>query len=320
MAFPTELYRPCVPNGKRRAPWHNYYSPSIYLITINAAPGIPPFSLLKGDPDDRRWPAYAELTEIGKMIHTNLYAISRTYPFVSILRRSIMPDHIHFVINIQKKTTTHLGTIISHFKSECTRAFATLLSPYSPSLFESGYHDRLLTKARQLQKMLHYVSDKPRRRLLRIKNRGFFRSFIIIDAKGNQYRGYGNPDLLSDPDIEAVKVSSKFTPEFLRARKICWKSTVENCGVLASPFISEAESRVYNWAIDNGGRIIYIVNNGLPERFAPKGVQHQLCAEGRLLIVAPMQHLMTKPVLTRAVCEAMNSLAVAISHSELRPG
>ncbi len=323
--FPESMKRPVVPNGCRRAPWHDYRSRSIYMITINASEKSPVFSIIKGIPGDHIWPAVAEKTEIGKIIASNLSSLKSRFPFVKILRSVIMPDHIHFVIFIESRTEIHLGEIISYLKQNCTRQYKETLSKKLSRtdiemipLFEDGYHDRILLKSNQLQKMLNYVSDNPRRRLLRMMNPDFHRRGRIKMSGGREFEVYGNVNLLLDPDIEPVKVSSKYTPEELRMRKICWVRTVENCGVLVSPFISRDERKVYDWAVDNGGRIIYIIDNGLGERYAPKGMMHDLCSEGRLLVVGSGQYSLKKTELTRAKCEAMNELAVEIAEGKFQ--
>lgn len=151
-----------------------------------------------------------------------------------------MPEHVHFVMYVTERTRYHLGEMIAHLKSECSRCFAEIgnKSEYEPSIipvFEAGYHDRILTKAGQLQRMLDYVSDNPRCRLIRMQYPDFFCRYQLPEFEGMKLEAYGNISLLSDPDIEAVKVSSRYTAEELRKRKINWKRAVENCGVLLSP-------------------------------------------------------------------------------------
>lgn len=88
--------------------------------------------------------------------------------------------------------------------------------------------------------------------------------------------------------------------------------------MLVSPFISPGEKRVLDWARDNGGSLILITDNGFGRNYTPKGWQHELCAEGRLLIVAPVLHSTSAITLTRNVCLAMNALAETISAHGLR--
>lgn len=322
--FPIELRRPLISNGQRRAPWHDYRSKCIYMITINAAKNVQPFCYQTGIPGDHDYKPKSNNTDIGEIIARNLSMIRDNFPFTSILRRVIMPEHIHFVIFIKESGMCHLGEIIRKFKANCTREIYGYLSPRSsgwdeklPPVFEDGYHDRILLKEGQLDKMLKYVSDNPRRRLLRKMNPNFNSRHLIYDELGNIYETYGNIFLLEDPDIEAVKISSKYSAEELRLKKITWKKTVENCGVLSSPFISEAEKKVKRWAIENGGRLILIESNGFGSRYAPKGILHDICCEGRLLIVAPTTYQTTKTPLIRKQCEVMNDLALSIAKGKI---
>lgn len=323
--FPKELRRPLVPNGCRRAPWHDYRSRCIYMVTINAAKGIPPFASLTGIPGSHDFKPKSINSPIGEIIANNISMIRNNFPFTSILRRVIMPEHIHFVIFIKESGICHLGEIIRNFKGQCTREVSGLVFPRTSgwdnklmSVFEEDYHDRILLKDGQLKKMLNYVSDNPRRRLMRKMNPCFNSRHRIADASGNEYEAYGNMSLLHDPDIEAVKISSKYTSEELKLKKINWKRTVENCGVLASPFISEAEKKVRDWTIENGGRLILIESNGFGSRYSPKGILHEICCEGRLLIIAPNVHQTAKAPLTRSQCEAMNSLAHSIADGKVK--
>lgn len=320
--FPQEFRRQLIPNGQRRAPWHDYRDRAIYMITLNAAPGVPPFSTLTGIPGSHDFAPRAVRTPLGEIIHKAISRLATVFPAVSILRRVIMPEHLHFVIFIKKRTDTHLGSIIRALKQDVRTGYAALTGSdpeLTPTLFENGYHDRILMKNGQLKRMLDYVSNNPARRMLRMANPGFFRRFMLTDTEGNRYEAYGNPALLVDPDIEPVKVSSKYTPDELRRRKICWLHTVGNGGVLASPFVSAAEKRVRDWAADNGGRLINLEENGFGPRFAPKGRFHTLCAEGRLLLIAPTEHQTTKTRRDKAFWESLNSLAVRVSEGRLSP-
>lgn len=137
-------------------------------------------------------------------------------------------------------------------------------------------------------------------------------------SNGEELEIYGNIDLLCDPDIEPVKISRKYSPEVRRAKKICWKRNVENCGVLISPFISQNEKKVLNWAMDNGGRLIYIIDGGIGERFTPKGKLHELCSQGRLLIIGAYPFSHTKTAISRARCQSMNQLAVDIAEGKFQ--
>lgn len=320
---PPAYYRPLVPNGCRRAPWHDYRSRCIYMITINRAPGILPFSSLAGIPGSHDWKPRTILTPTGEIIASCISELKAAFPFIRILRRVIMPEHVHFVLFVTEATDTHLGDIILELKGECTRRYHGTTKQAGrnaalQSVFEEGYHDRILLKEGQLQRMLAYVSDNPRRRLERISHPDFFHRTLLAGPDGTRYEAYGNIHLLEDPDIEAVKVSRKYSPDELIRRKRIWMRTVQNGGVLVSPFISPAEKKVENWACQEGGRIILITDNGFGTNYTPKGMLHTLCSEGRLLIIAPTVHRTTSIALDRATCLQMNALAETVAAYSLR--
>lgn len=118
--------------------------------------------------------------------------------------------------------------------------------------------------------------------------------------------------------IRAVRISRRFQPEELHDLKVCWLRTIENGGVLVSPFISVAEKRVRDYAIANDGRLILIEQNGFGPRYKPSGQYFGLCAEGRLLMVAPVEYSTSKIVLSREWCLRHNELAGQIEAGNWR--
>lgn len=295
-------------NGLQRHPLHDYRSQCIYHIVLNKAPGIPDFSTVTGTPGSHEFPPHIELLPAGEAIAEALKTLRSDYPFISMPRRCIMPDHLHLALFVKEATDTHLGIIIHALKHHCRLATGS-----TDSLFEEGYHDTILTGRNQLDRMLAYISDNPRRHLLRKLSPGNFHRFFITNGN-DRYEAYGNPDLLGEPQIVPVRISSKFSPEELHRRKRLWHFTVLNDGVLASPFISPSERAVRDWAVDNGGAIIMLTHEPLPGRYKPSGALFDACAEGRLLVVSvPAERL------SRAACLMMNDIAEHIAAGQFVP-
>lgn len=78
--FPTELRRQLIPNGNRRAPWHDR-SRCIYMITINAAKNMPPFSQLTGIPGNHDFKPKCNNTFIGETIAEAPVLHQKQFPF-----------------------------------------------------------------------------------------------------------------------------------------------------------------------------------------------------------------------------------------------
>lgn len=307
MTPPPYYYRPLAPRSCRRALWHDYTDRCIYMITLTRCVNVPRLSEIVGTLGSYYDKPRTALTALGQLVTAQFGKLEKAYAFVQILRKVVMPEHIHFVIYIKEKTQHNLGEFINHFKNLCNQAYGGV------QVFEPLYHDRILMKKNQLQRLLNYVSDNPRRRLERMAHPDLHCRSLLCDANGVCYEAYGNLHLLDDPDIEAVKISRAYGSEQLAAKKRLWMRTVQNGGVLVSPFISRAEQAVRKWTLENDGRIILLVDNGFGKNYSPKEPLHTICSQGRLLIIAPTEHQFGACHLSRADCMHLNDLAQTVA-------
>lgn len=281
------------------------------MITISKNDEIPDFSTLEvvnTRPGVRLCPLGESIVEeLGKMCAK--FAELEVYTYV------VMPDHIHFVLNVSSPTEYHLGKAIGDFMGACSRAFWRLaeICPERKPVFKRGFHDRILTGRGQYQTMKNYIRDNPRRLYIKRTCPDLFRSRHTIRINDEEFDALGNIFLLRNPEIETVQVSSTFSMEQLKNLDHRWIRTIENGGVLVSPFISPKEKVYLELAISNGANIILIDKDGFGERYKPSGRYFDLCASGRLLIIAPKKEPHRSQKITRSEALHMNSLAVAIS-------
>ncbi len=312
------------PHAGLRCPGHDYRSRCIYHIVLKKAESISDFSQVVGIIGNHKWPPAIQLSPTGECIAKALSNLKSEFPFTSILRKCIMPNHVHLALFVKEATDIYLGQIISTLKKGCSSEFGSLTGFEKIRLFIPGYHDTFLTSNGQLKSMLNYISDNPRRHLIRINHKGWFKRFEITDGK-DRYEAYGNWDLLSEFQRVRVKFSSKYTASELESYKRLWHRTVFNDGILVSPFIHEEEKKVRDWAMENGGVLIYITHKRFPDRYKPSGKLFELCSEGRLLIIsysASMQeeeYIKNNKVPPRSLCEKMNDFALEISTRQFHP-
>ena len=115
---------------QRRSPGNNYTHPGIYHITITTSDRkAQSLGRVIGDlqyPDGHPNAPKVELTDIGKMVEYELlHSITSHYPFIEVQDYVIMPEHMHFILNVKNSIiskngrTTHLGQIIAGFKKGC---------------------------------------------------------------------------------------------------------------------------------------------------------------------------------------------------------
>lgn len=171
-----------------------------------------------------------EPSELGRRVAEEFMKIGEHVPGVKPLLAQAMPDHFHGILFVTREINRSLGSIMAGFKGKCSqiaqgptpRAPDRLGAPRvsaSESLWESGYHDRILTSEGQLEKMIRYVIDNPRRAALRLVHRELFTGVRRLTVNGRVFEAYGNGFLLQRPEIVQVQCSRRFLG-FKRVEKL----------------------------------------------------------------------------------------------------
>lgn len=117
-----------------RAAAHDYTQAGVYHITIRVADELgQALGKVVGDlsaPDGTANAPRTVLTPIGQMVeHELLYTIHALYPMVVIDTYTIMPEHLHFILEVQNRVMSQngkiqsLGQVIAGFKKGCNRRF-----------------------------------------------------------------------------------------------------------------------------------------------------------------------------------------------------
>ena len=276
---------------------------------------------------------------------------------IRVLAVRIMPDHLHGVIHVQEPMPKSIGEIVRSFKSACTswykreyfgknaeelqtqasegketqaervrhgleerllqfsRIFATRGSiwEYMPA----GYHERILHCEGQLDRMIRYVKDNPRRLWLKHHNPDLFRlrndiSLCFKDEKGAshtwRFRALGNMFLLDFPHKQHIQCSRSITAEELELHYQKWMNNAQQGMVSITSAISEGEKSVTKRLREAEMPLIVMLKDGFPpegsphERyFKPGGVYFNACAAGRLLLIEPYDEVLDDPMIVEAV-------------------
>ena len=149
------------------------------------------------------------------------------------------------------------------------RAYSRGTSPLRP-LWEKGYHDRLLLHEGQLQNMIDYVRDNPRRLMLRRQHRELFIVQRNVRYARWSFSAIGQVQLL-DARLVAVHVRRHFTDEQRRNYMNSCILAARRGAVLISPFISEHEKRVRDEAFREGLFCIQLCSEPFSDYHKPPG-------------------------------------------------
>ena len=179
-------------------------------------------------------------------------------------------------------------------------------------LWEQGYHDRVLSGQGQLQRLVDYIRENPRRSLIKWQHADWFRPFSIT-AAGTTLEAVGNPQLLQAVSRQAVRISSRITEEQRNSQQQELLTAARQGTVLISPFISAGERFVEETALQERLPIVKLLPNGFSPYYKPQGHYFDACGEGRLLLLTPYPYSTQKVVLTRSVCNFLNVLAARLA-------
>ena len=267
---------------------------------------------------------------------------------IELLGCQLMPDHFHGIIFIQQPMDIPLGQVVRGFMMGCTQAYHTMLKsvsiptvlqhpgyrstvgihtdirsanlptslPTSP-LWEKGFHDRPLTRKGQLQTMIAYLYDNPRRLFVRRHSARAFELRHGVQVGAQVFDAMGNHALLQRP-MHAVHVRRRFTDAERRAYMNNCILAARQGRVLVGAFISEYEQQVRAVALREGHAVIQLPPDLLTDYYKPSGELFDACDRGQVLLLSQRTTLDSfSSRITRAECNTLNALAEELAGCEL---
>ena len=200
-------------------------------------------------------------------------------------------------------------------RAQRARYYASLPREQQP-LFDDNFDDSVLYAPNQLEAMLAYVKDNPRRAILKARVPQFMQSCLCLTIAGVRYSAFGNFLLLRKPlkaqvfchryaRMEQLTLDERLehgysalsyppdtrtnvrytdTQAWIRDRE-AWINAAQNDTVLVTPGISPGERDMKNIAINSRLPLIHLQKEPITKK--PEGERFFACAEGSLLILAP---------------------------------
>ena len=321
-----------------RAKWHDYFSPSVYMLTLTSVNRAPIFGQLIGDPQN----PVISLSSIGRMVAEQIELIHTYKGFdkTEVFSSVVMPDHVHILLYVRQQLQHPLGYYVSWFKKQCSDharglnlASTTVSSSFGPALganspsfgsalaansaskaplvFAPEYHDRILTQQGQLDNLKQYILDNPRRLALKRANPELFRLHQNIDISNLTFTALGNLFLINYPLKQMLQCSRSLSQNDIDSLREQCLTLADNGVVFISAGISEGEKQICRALLENGFPLIIILKDGFPKPddphykfFKPSGAYFEACAEGQLLLLEPqsdvfLQSRIAQPILQK---------------------
>ena len=116
-------------NGHRRAHFHDYNRPGVYMITMVTEGRQRLFGQIvghtRGPKGTEEYPHLCCSALGERILQKEIAKIPRFYQMVEVMKVALMPDHIHLLLNVKGRLPEgkHLGNVVRGFKTGCTRAW-----------------------------------------------------------------------------------------------------------------------------------------------------------------------------------------------------
>ena len=317
---------------RARKSWNDYNGQGIYHITIVTHNRQRVFGELNRDPSHPQ----VVFTKLGQYISDQWLAIPEIQAAkgrkVSVLGHQVMPDHFHGVLRVEEPMDVNLGVLIRGFKGACTKQYRHMYQPnladvlehpdtqarlehmshrqredYYASigaepLFDDNYADTICYRKGQLENIIRYVQDNPRRAILRAMQPDFFKRIQHITIDGVDFAAYGNLFLLRRPWKEQVfchrwrmdgdrrDYSTPYeTTDEYNSQRAAWLDAAIDGAVLVTPGISKGEQQLVKDCMEQELPLIHLQSEPIGTNWHPEYKRYELCASGKLLILSPWQ-------------------------------
>ena len=174
------------------------------------------------------------------------------------------------------------------------------------------YHERILHAPGQLNRMINYVKDNPRRLWLKTHNPDLFRLHRRTEVCGLSFTSLGNHFLLDWHDNQTVEIPRNATAEQLQKRLQLAMVAAQNGAVTYTAAISKGEQLIARTLREQGYPMVVLLNDGFPkegsphERFyKPGGIYFEACSKGQLLLLEPTEQTFLNADIQLAVEETL---------------
>lgn len=114
------------------------------------------------------------------------------------MRVQLMEEHLHVVVFVKERLPKHLGKLIGIVKNRSNKHYWAMLTAQGrlapkgqqtpPPLFAENFQDTILTHEGQLETMLKYVDDNPKRAMTKRQNPELFKVVRELKVRAMQPR------------------------------------------------------------------------------------------------------------------------------------
>lgn len=352
---------PIDPERHHRENGWDYRGRAIYHFTLPVEDRYPLFGTLEGECAENAFVSLNSFGRSVCQMVCGLSQFYADKGFkLKLLAQKVMPDHVHLVIQVMEPLPQSIGAVVRGFKSGCTKVYKEMsvcsgensaemhknsedggaeehgeiqkvpvqfarIFARRGSIWQENpthYHERILHAPGQLQRMIDYVKDNPRRLWIKSHNPELFKLHRRMESAGMLFTSLGNQFLLDWPDSQTVEMSRRATEEEIQERLTSVLKAAHNGTVTYTVSISKGEQFIARSLREQGYPLVVLLNDGFPKEgspheryYKPGGFYFEACSRGQLLLLEPTEQYFLDAGIQAAVEETLRRKANARHHS-----
>jgi putative transposase len=102
-------------------------------------------------------------SESGKIVQQALKVLQQDYPETMIESWVVMPNHLHFILEIRQQTDVSLGELVRQFKYNTTKQINALRNSPGTKIWQRNYYENIIRTDRAHQIIKNYIIQNPTR-------------------------------------------------------------------------------------------------------------------------------------------------------------
>jgi putative transposase len=100
-------------------------------------------------------------SESGKVVQQALKALQQDHPETAIESWVVMPNHLHFILEIRQQTDISLGELVRQFKYTTTKQINVLRNEPGTKVWQRNYYENIIRTDRVHQIIKNYIQQNP---------------------------------------------------------------------------------------------------------------------------------------------------------------
>lgn len=235
------------------------------------------------------------LSPFGAIAEAALSEAEAHFAGIGIVKRVIMPDHVHFRIILAKgmpEPVRLIGAFVGRFKQFAQWRIAQAGGP--AHIWEKGYHDHICLSRQMNEAIDRYIANNPLKWWLMHGDSTLMRVREPLDKPWLPtdvfWRGVGDVDVGEGQKLVALRISRKVAAAHLgEVATMCARGAMKGY-VYISTFFSPGEHAAYR-AIAEGtaAPMVNLRADAVEWGYRPRGMETTLFGAGRLMVVARME-------------------------------